>query len=95
VSTTSEDIAAAKNGNLEPLLARLRAGVVTQAHFEDHYFDPGDWGGDETWIEVEDAAGQGNLTEDQYQQCIHAVVSITPDEYRARRQNQDAIPEGT
>jgi hypothetical protein len=95
MSTTAEDIAAAKNGNLEPLLARLRAGVVTHAHFENHIDDPGDWGGDETWIEVDDAAGQGDLTYDQYEQCARAVVSITPEEYRARRQKRAASPEGT
>lgn len=89
MSTTDEDIAAAKNGNLEPLLARLRAGVVMRAHFADHYYDPGDWGGDDTWIAVEEAAGQGELTEDQYQQCARAAVPITPDEYRARRQGRD------
>lgn len=89
MSTTAEDIAAAKNGNLEPLLARLRAGVVMRGQFEDHHFDPGDWGGDDTWIAVEDAAGQGELTEEQFQQCVHAVVNITPDEYRARRHAQD------
>lgn len=83
MSTVEEDIVTAKGGDLGPLLDRVKAGVVTQGQFDDHLYDPGNFGGDDTWDDIQDAHEEGTLTDEQFQQLSDALVAVTPEQYRA------------
>lgn len=75
MSTVEDDIAAARAGDLEPLLARLRREQppTTPGFDPADPLDPGTVG-DHTWYEVLAAWTDGDLTDEQMDRC-HDVVS--------------------
>lgn len=75
MTTFEQMLAAAKQGNLEPLLAAAKT-ADTRGTFQDHQFDPGTWSDNGLWAEVENAHMDGDLTDEQYAQLCAALPRV-------------------